>query len=72
MKFGVFYELQLPRPWNADSEYNLYRNGDHDVLIAGIAGKPRPAGEEVPGDEEVSVAGFPVLASAMGAPPSSS
>ena len=26
MKFGVFYELQLPRPWKADSELNLYQN----------------------------------------------
>jgi alkanesulfonate monooxygenase SsuD/methylene tetrahydromethanopterin reductase-like flavin-dependent oxidoreductase (luciferase family) len=24
MKFGIFYELQLPRPWGPDSEYNLY------------------------------------------------
>jgi alkanesulfonate monooxygenase SsuD/methylene tetrahydromethanopterin reductase-like flavin-dependent oxidoreductase (luciferase family) len=28
MKFGIFYELQLPRPWDADSEYRLY----HDAL----------------------------------------
>jgi hypothetical protein len=26
MKFGVFYELQLPRPWKPDSELTLYRN----------------------------------------------
>jgi hypothetical protein len=24
MKFGIFYELQLPRPWGADSELTLY------------------------------------------------
>ena len=23
MKFGVFYELQIPRPWSEDSEYDL-------------------------------------------------
>ena len=23
MKFGIFYELQLPRPWDADDEYQL-------------------------------------------------
>ena len=23
MKFGLFYEHQLPRPWNEDSEYTL-------------------------------------------------
>jgi alkanesulfonate monooxygenase SsuD/methylene tetrahydromethanopterin reductase-like flavin-dependent oxidoreductase (luciferase family) len=28
MKFGVFYELQLARPWQADSEFRLY----HDAL----------------------------------------
>ena len=26
MKFGIFYELQLPRPWQADSELKLYQN----------------------------------------------
>ena len=26
MKFGIFYELQLPRPWGADSELILYHN----------------------------------------------
>jgi alkanesulfonate monooxygenase SsuD/methylene tetrahydromethanopterin reductase-like flavin-dependent oxidoreductase (luciferase family) len=29
MKFGVFYELQLPRPWQSDSEWRLY----HDALF---------------------------------------
>jgi alkanesulfonate monooxygenase SsuD/methylene tetrahydromethanopterin reductase-like flavin-dependent oxidoreductase (luciferase family) len=28
MKFGIFYELQLPRPWSPDGEYALY----HDAL----------------------------------------
>jgi alkanesulfonate monooxygenase SsuD/methylene tetrahydromethanopterin reductase-like flavin-dependent oxidoreductase (luciferase family) len=28
MKFGIFYELQLPRPWGPDSEWRLY----HDAL----------------------------------------
>ncbi|HET8618721.1 MAG TPA: LLM class flavin-dependent oxidoreductase [Acidimicrobiales bacterium] len=28
MKFGVFYELQLARPWQPDGEYRLY----HDAL----------------------------------------
>src|SRR6201992_2161912 len=26
MKFGVFYEHQLPRPWNENSEYELFQN----------------------------------------------
>jgi hypothetical protein len=24
MKFGIFYELQLPRPWEPDSELTLF------------------------------------------------
>jgi alkanesulfonate monooxygenase SsuD/methylene tetrahydromethanopterin reductase-like flavin-dependent oxidoreductase (luciferase family) len=34
MKFGVFYELQLPRPWQPDSEYRLYRNALDQVELA--------------------------------------
>lgn len=26
MKFGIFYELQLPRPWVAGDELRLYQN----------------------------------------------
>src|ERR1700730_17978274 len=26
MKFGIFYELQLPRPWQAGDELKLYQN----------------------------------------------
>ena len=26
MKFGIFYELQLPRPWLPGGELELYRN----------------------------------------------
>ena len=26
MKFGIFYELQLPRPWAPDDERQLYQN----------------------------------------------
>ena len=26
MKFGVFYELQLPKPWGREDEYNLLQN----------------------------------------------
>jgi len=25
MKFGIFYERQLPRPWKPDSELTLYQ-----------------------------------------------
>ena len=27
MKFGIFIELQLPRPWSKDSEFDLFQNG---------------------------------------------
>ena len=26
MKFGIFYELQLPRPWAPDGERKLYQD----------------------------------------------
>jgi alkanesulfonate monooxygenase SsuD/methylene tetrahydromethanopterin reductase-like flavin-dependent oxidoreductase (luciferase family) len=34
MKFGIFYELQLPRPWGADSERMLYQNALAQVELA--------------------------------------
>jgi luciferase family oxidoreductase group 1 len=34
MKFGVFYELQLPRPWAQDSEYRLVQNALTQVELA--------------------------------------
>src|SRR4051812_14695610 len=34
MKFGTFYELQLPRPWHADSEHTLLNNALDQVELA--------------------------------------
>ena len=34
MKFGIFYEHQLPRPWEADSEYNLLQNSLTQIELA--------------------------------------
>jgi len=34
MKFGIFYEHQLPRPWNADSEHRIYREALEQVELA--------------------------------------
>src|SRR3981081_3738222 len=34
MKFGLFYEHQLPRPWAEDSEYRLLKNGLDQVELA--------------------------------------
>jgi alkanesulfonate monooxygenase SsuD/methylene tetrahydromethanopterin reductase-like flavin-dependent oxidoreductase (luciferase family) len=34
MKFGIFYELQLPRPWREDSELRLYHNALDELELA--------------------------------------
>ncbi len=34
MKFGIFYELQLPRPWEADSEHKLFNNALEQIELA--------------------------------------
>jgi alkanesulfonate monooxygenase SsuD/methylene tetrahydromethanopterin reductase-like flavin-dependent oxidoreductase (luciferase family) len=34
MKFGIFYELQLPRPWDQDGERQLYQNALDQVALA--------------------------------------
>ena len=34
MRFGIFYELQLPKPWEADSEYRLFNNALDQIELA--------------------------------------
>jgi len=34
MKFGIFYELQLPRPWERDDEWRLYQNALTQLELA--------------------------------------
>src|SRR6201981_1243804 len=34
MKFGIFYELQLPRPWQAGDEHRLYQNALQQIELA--------------------------------------
>ena len=34
MKFGIFYELQLPRPWQPGGELQLYQNALDQVELA--------------------------------------
>src|ERR1700749_2950735 len=34
MKFGLFYEHQLPRPWTEKSEYDLLQNGLEQIELA--------------------------------------
>ena len=34
MKFGIFYELQLPRPWTEESERILLKNAVTQIELA--------------------------------------
>jgi len=34
MKFGVFYELQLPKPWNEGDEHKLFHEALEQVVLA--------------------------------------
>src|SRR6187401_3744742 len=34
MKFGIFYELQLPRPWDGDAEHDLIQNALGQIELA--------------------------------------
>jgi len=34
MKFGIFYEHQLPRPWGPDSEYRLLQDSLTQIELA--------------------------------------
>ncbi len=34
MKFGIFYELQLPKPWQRDSEYRLFNDALEQIELA--------------------------------------
>src|SRR6185436_278055 len=38
MKFGIFYELQLPRPWEEGDELRLYQNALTQLEIADRTG----------------------------------
>ena len=34
MRFGVFYELQLPKPWEPDDEHKLFQDALEQVVLA--------------------------------------
>jgi len=34
MRFGVFYELQLPRPWGEDGEHRLFKEALDQIILA--------------------------------------
>ncbi len=38
MKFGIFYELQLPRPWDAGSEHRLLEDALAEIELADALG----------------------------------
>src|SRR5258705_6097670 len=38
MKFGIFYEHQLPRPWNDDAEVRLFQEALDQVELADALG----------------------------------
>ena len=38
MKFGIFYEHQLPRPWHERSEYELFQNSLSQIELADSLG----------------------------------
>jgi alkanesulfonate monooxygenase SsuD/methylene tetrahydromethanopterin reductase-like flavin-dependent oxidoreductase (luciferase family) len=38
MKFGIFYEHQLPRPWNDDSEFQILQNALEQIELADALG----------------------------------
>ena len=38
MKFGVFYEHQIPRPWHKDSEYEHFQNALTQIELADKCG----------------------------------
>ena len=48
MKFGVFYEHQLPRPWTANSEYELFQNSLTQVELADKLGYDYMLGSRAP------------------------
>src|ERR1700727_1131598 len=38
MKFGGFYEHQLPRPWTSDSEHTLLKNALEQAVLSDQCG----------------------------------
>jgi len=34
VRFGIFYEHQLPRPWSARSEYKVFQNALAQIELA--------------------------------------
>ena len=41
MKFGIFFEISVPRPWEAETEYKVYQNCLEQVRVADELGVDR-------------------------------
>ena len=39
MKFGIFYEMQLPKPWGPNSERDIYQQSLDQVELADELGE---------------------------------
>src|SRR2546428_417794 len=44
MKFGIFYEAQLPRPWTPESEHRLFQDMLAQIELADRLGSDYPRG----------------------------
>ena len=55
MKFALFYEIPVPRPWTAESELNAYRN----TLEQAVAGAEAAVEEATAGAAEGATAAAP-------------
>ena len=38
MKFGLFFQFQVPRPWHARNEYAVFRNAIDQAALADTLG----------------------------------
>lgn len=56
MKFGIFYELQLPRPWTDNAEYELFTNALDQIELADRLGYDYAHSEDVGRRSSCSVA----------------
>ena len=48
MKFGIFYEISVPRPWENDTEYKVYQNCLEQVRLADELGFDSGLGGRAP------------------------
>ena len=70
MKFGLLYELQIPKPWDEDSEYRIIQEAVSNVLKHAKASELSIAVTHAPGRLSVVVSdngiGFDTSATSTG------